>query len=829
MSNWVNGQGSSSAKLMVIGEAPGKHEDLEGIPFCGPSGELVNKMLHEAGIERSSCYVTNVVKVRPPDNDLKRLSEINYKLDDFIPTLHAELNCVKPNCILALGNLALKTLTNHEGINHYRGSILRGIHGGKVVPSVHPANLLEHRSEGIYNWKSKAFLQLDFNRAVEESLTPEFNLPVRNLWICRDSLNLMRYLERNDGNELLAVDVETFHTIPICIAFAFSSSEAISIPLLNVMSSDNPEGIGSIELATIWSLVADTLANEKIKKIGQNFKFDERILRDVGFRIKGFISDTMLKFHSCYPEFPKKLEFQTSILTREPFYKSEGSEYNYKKDPFSKLLLYNARDAIITYEINEILEKEIEEYRVKSFFYTFMMPLHRFYYELEDNGLLLDKKRHVEVIKKYEAKKIEEEEKLFELAGHSVNVNSSKQIQILLYNELKVPLRIKRRKSGKSTPSTDENVLMSLLANVVKDDKRRDIINGILRIRGYYKTLGTYLGVAKYNDKKKRKVGYEDADGRVRTSYLICGTETGRTSTNKLEPPVRDGVFGLAFQNITKHSEEGRDIRSCFIPSPGYTFIEADQSQAESRIALLLAKEYEQLELMNKIDIHILRASWITEKTYEEEMEIYKNGNDYNRQIGKHSGHANDNGVGKKRLVELVYHHSGGKIIISEWRAGEILKIINKNIPGIQNIFHAGIQQCLERDRTLIDPYGRKRTFFNRWGDELFKEAYAHIKQSVVTAKTQRAGMAIRQQLPYVRMLVESHDSLLMEVPSNNLHDACRIIKCAFEEPIDFSKCSLPRDKLIIPCDIKVSTTNWNNMQKYKVPSALEFLLSLQR
>jgi len=482
MPNWVNGVGSGSAKLIVIGECPNKYEDESGIPFAGSSGDLVDEMLKEAGTERDKCYITNVYKVRPPDNDIERIVETGYTHEYFVNILNKEISTISPNCILALGNLALKTLTPFSGINHYRGSILRSIHGGKLVSTVHPANLLEHRGEGIYTWKSKAFIQLDFNRAVEESRYPEIELPSRALWICKDSLNLANYLERNKDNEKLAVDVETYHTIPICIGLAFSSSEAISIPLLNVLSSENPEGINSTELATLWSMISEVLANEKVKKVGQNFKFDERILRGVGFKINGFYSDIMLKFHSCFAEFPKKLEFQTSILTREPYYKNEGSEYNPKKDNFSRLLLYNARDAVVTYEVDEKLEKEIEEYGVKSVYYDFTMKLHRFYYDMEDNGILLNKVRHKEVVNKYETKQRTEQITLEFLVGHPVNVQSPKQCAELLYDELKLPKRVKRRKGGKSSISTDENVLCRFSQMLLKM-KREGLLLDI-----YYKS-----------------------------------------------------------------------------------------------------------------------------------------------------------------------------------------------------------------------------------------------------------------------------------------------------------------------------------------------------
>ena len=499
MTTWVNGDGSSSAKLIIVGESPGKSEVEQGLPFVGPSGQLVNEMLTLAGINREECYVTNVVKVRPPDNDLTRLKEIGHNIDEFIPILWNEVEAIQPNAILALGDLALKTLTGKQGITKYRGSILSSIKGfPKVVPSIHPANLLEHRKGGMFHWRDKTYIQLDFNKAVRESTFKDFKLPKRELWVCKSSYNLIKFLERNQCHAKLALDIETYKATPLCIGLAFTKDEAISIPLVDLLSDINPDGITLTEMTNIWKILLEVLRDEKIKKIGQNFKFDEFILRGFGFNISGFNSDTMLKFHTLYPEFPKSLEFQTSIFTEEPYYKSEGREYNPKKDELSRLLLYNAKDAAVTRELDDILERELEEAGLVDYFYREVMPLHYLYMNIESNGLLLNKQRYKDVVEKYVAKSIETHKKLNELIGYEINPDSNPSVCNLLYNELNLPPRVRRRASGKSTLTADEEALMTLLANVKMGEKKKEIIKGILKYRGVNKTLGTYLGQPKY-------------------------------------------------------------------------------------------------------------------------------------------------------------------------------------------------------------------------------------------------------------------------------------------------------------------------------------------
>ena len=87
MSKYVGGYGCSTAKLMLIGEAPGQREEELGTPFVGPTGDLVDSCLKCTPYTRDEVYMTNVCKVRPPNNELKRLSEIGYKIEDFLPQL----------------------------------------------------------------------------------------------------------------------------------------------------------------------------------------------------------------------------------------------------------------------------------------------------------------------------------------------------------------------------------------------------------------------------------------------------------------------------------------------------------------------------------------------------------------------------------------------------------------------------------------------------------------------------------------------------------------------------------------------------------------------
>ena len=142
----VNPVGPRNSKIVLLGEYPGKDENETGIPFTGSSGNLLTQFLKQTGIERSDCYITYVIKFRPPNNQLSRLGEYNISISDSQQQCREELSCLQPNVIIPLGELALETVTGLSGISKYRGSILRSfpkIGNVKVIPTLHPSHVMK--------------------------------------------------------------------------------------------------------------------------------------------------------------------------------------------------------------------------------------------------------------------------------------------------------------------------------------------------------------------------------------------------------------------------------------------------------------------------------------------------------------------------------------------------------------------------------------------------------------------------------------------------------------------------------------------------------------
>ena len=151
----------------------------------------------------------------------------------------------------------------------------------------------------------------------------------------------------------------------------------------------------------------------------------------------------------------------------------------------------------------------------------------------------------------------------------------------------------------------------------------------------------------------------------------------------------------------------------------------------------------------------------------------------------------------------------------SEWKTGKILTKFHDTNSNIREVFHREIQEALrDNNRLLTSPHERSRQFLNRWGDELFKEAYAFIPQATVSDHLKFSAQIIERRAPWVQILSESHDSFLAQVPISQVDNAVRLFKEELDKPIDFSKCSLSRGELIIPSEVSLGVKDWEHMEK---------------
>lgn len=820
---YVGGSGSLRPKLMVVAEAPGEVEEQYGKPLVGPTGEVFDELLQAAGIDRSEVYITNVCKYRPPNNDFKRLYEIGVNLQEQVDNLWKEIRSIKPACILALGGEALAATTNYSGIHNHRGSIHPSKDGiPKVVSTFHPSNLLYQRkrkgSTGLFKYAWKYVMIADFKRALEQSKFPELRVPDRHLKVARNSLDLYRYLREHESKDIATVDIESLNCLPVCVGIGFSKCEAISVPLYSTFAGVRFSDAQPSDLAERWKLLAEFLCNPNKKIIGHNFKYDDEKLFRLGLRSGAgeVFADTLSLEHTLNPELPnKKLTTISSIRTEEPYYKDDGKEYRPNVSDPDQLFIYNARDCAVTYEVWEDQDKELTELaglyspRIREFYYDYVARLHNFYLEMERTGFGVDKHIRERLRQKYTAWHNRIQRRFKSKLGREVNCFSPKQIFQLVFNELGCPLRV----------DTGEDTMVQLMTNAIKDDYRKGILSDILEDRRVRKAKSTYVEADL------------DYDGKLRTSFFITGTETGRSTTNLLENPIRPKghSVGLAFQTITKHGDIGADVRKMLKPDNGYVFLGVDLSQAEARIVSVLCQDWELLRAFDTIDIHRRTAGLVFDYVKSIELGstcsnpkvdlIDKEGGE--RFLGKKTRHAGNYNMGPERHHADCHseaRRAGIKLDLSEYKARRNLEKFHECSPKIRGVFHREIQHYITKQRYLVNPYGRIRFFLDRVGEEMFREAYAWMPQSTVHDTLTKGGMKVKAKKLDMKWVKEDHDSFLTMVKEDEMKDIAKLMKKELEIEIDFNFCTLKRNvKLVIPCDFEWSDTNYKAMKKLKV------------
>lgn len=823
---YIPGYGPIGAKIMIVKECPSVKDDAAGKPFSD-TREL-DELLRESGINKQSCWLTTVSKFYVPPSAKGRKIPFAVRAKNAgidvaaqINELQQEVNAIKPNIIIGIGKAALWACTGKTSIESYRGSLLLGM-GCKFLATYNPSGLAWQTFDEIefIGYWNKVVIAFDLRRAFNESSTPELNIPSRILQVCKSSYELSEFRNRYKTHRAAGTDIEAGgHYLPICIGFAFTPNHGLSIPLWN---KDGISNIPDSDLVQIWLQVAEMCWELEI--IGQNFNYDRDKIRRLGFIIQNLKSDIMMKAQALDPEMPKSLGFNTSIRTKEPYYKDEGMY----EGSYADLFIGNARDACVTKEIDEVTDKELEFIKQDKYYRNFLMELPKFYLDIEEQGFRLDKNRTKELLKKYINWSERIRYQLYKIVGSEINYNSPKQISEQLYGVWGYADR-------GGTGEEELTALLNLQGKTgVSDESHRQAINLILEGRRVERTISNELMVM------------PDFDERVRTTYFPC-LDTGRSKTGQQDPPIRPTIevrdimnkkknkaLGRPFQVMTKHGDIGEDIRSQYVPdlpdeddpTDEYVFIQADGSQAEARVIFRLANDEEALELIDKHDFHALTASWFfggSEDDYSKKKLGYEHPIRFAGKTLRHAGHL---GAGKRRAAISVNTDARKfkiNITITEAIAEQALQIFHRKQPKIKQVFQADVIRQLGIDRTLYapipygfdSPYGGRRRFYERTGDELNRQAFSYIPQRSISDHTKGAGIRIKRRIPGIKIVCESHDALLFCIRRSKLKEYVPIIKQEMERPIDFMTCNIPRPKLIIPCDIEMGI-NYQEFSKFR-------------
>ena len=382
--------------------------------------------------------------------------------------------------------------------------------------------------------------------------------------IIQDKAIFEEWLEKLQKADLFAFDTETtsleyMQAQIVGVSFAVDAGEAAYVPVAH----HDLEGSNQLDRNFVLGKLRPLLEDPNKAKLGQNLKYDMSVLANHGIQLRGIAFDSMLESyvldstatrHDMNSLALKYLNHKT--IHYEDVAGKGAKQICFDQVPIATAGPYAAEDADITLQLHQHLWPKLEkEAQLKSLFCEIEMPLVSVLSHMERNGVLIDARMLAQQSAEL-AKRMEEiQSETFTIAGEEFNLSSPKQIQVILFEKLGLPVL---KKTPKGAPSTAEEVLLELAHDF-------PLPKLILEYRSMSKLKSTYT------DKLPQRI---DANtGRIHTSYHQAVASTGRLSSS--DPNL---------QNIPIRSEEGRRIRQAFIAPTGHKLLAADYSQIELRI-----------------------------------------------------------------------------------------------------------------------------------------------------------------------------------------------------------------------------------------------------
>jgi DNA polymerase-1 len=527
-----------------------------------------------------------------------------------------------------------------------------------------------------------------------------------------------------------------------------------------------PEQIGMKEAMAI---VVPIFANPDIAKIGHNLKYDIMMLKQEGIAVNGRLYDTMLASYLINPNKPNHSleDVGFEYLSRR---KKTFAEVLNKKNSFADVFVeeatrYSAEDALLAFELKDILFEKIKEAGLEGVYFDIEAPLIPVLSEMEEAGVKIDVDK-LNGLSKELAKELDStQRRIFFLSGEEFNINSPKQLAKVLFHSL----GLKPGKKTKTGFSTDVSVLEEL---AMSHELPREILNW----RSLSKLKATYVDAL--------PVLINPKTGRVHTSFNQTATATGRLSSS--DPNM---------QNIPIKGDWGRRIREAFIADKGNILLSADYSQVELRILAHLSKDDVLIEAFSKgIDVHAKTASEIFGVAVDKvttEM----------RRTAKTVNFGVIYGMSPFGLSEALS--------IPQEEAKKYIERYFENHPGVKKYIEAALSEVRQKGYT-VTLAGRRRQI----PEMLSQNSNIRAQGERLAVNSPIQGSAadiikvaminIREKLKEenlrARMLLQVHDELLFEVPESELGSMKDMVKREMEGAV----------KLLVPLSVDIGAgENW--------------------
>lgn len=787
------GRGKKDASIMVV--------------TSRPNSETFSKVLHghlaDAGIDPALCYFASAIKCRNFEMSIGRKD-----VKACAPYLEAEIQEVRPDWVLVMGNEALQSVTGHSGIMKYRGRVIEG-NGRKIMPTISPAAISRNPGQiASYMADLRFFAAQVYERSA--TVKPP---TIHTIDTSAKFKKLKQALRRAD---LLSFDIETtrapteFHDTARVVSL--SGTLVIdgklfvwALPLFHPQSPFRKSWQKALkQLVPLMAKVP--------KRIAHNGKFDSRWLRRFGEADIDLTFDTMLAAHLLDENREKGLKPQATSRLGVAAWGIDTKDL--LTTPIAEVLEYNALDTYYAYHIYLQIRKELQEQpRLMRIFKFITMPAANLLIAVEQKGAWVDRERLVTNGKIAREMRDEIERQLMEYVPETdaawypvdpkgrpreINFNPSIWARWFLFTHLGLPALAwgKLKDNGTQDPSMAEDVLLEL--------------------RDAHPAVDLMLQRSMWNQLVKAFFNAYDElltdDDRIRTTFKIAGTVTGRLSSGKED--VEKFASGRPERGVNLQ-QVPRDplVRGLFGAPPGFTFVEADFSQVELRIAAFLSRDRTMLSLYQQgEDIHAATASWVLGIP---RSQVTKD----DRKKAKAVNFGFVYGMGWRKFIYTAFTKYG--VRFTEDEAQAIRRAFFEQFSGLQS-WHARQRRLVNNNRRVQNPIGRVRHLPDIDSPEMFVRGEA--ERQAINSPVQSFGSDLcmlslieidrkfKAEQVAAFTIGTVHDALMFEVRDDHVGLAMPIIKDTMEHlPLE-KKFGCYLDVPII-ADIKVGS-HWGDAKE---------------
>lgn len=764
------GTGPGHAQIMVVGK----------MPNSGRYQQSLEEQLLEVGLSPDQIYFTQALKCRNFEDNAS-----NADVKACRQYLENEIGVIKPSHILALGNEALLATTGHSGIMKYRGRVIEK-NGYSVIPTVSPSAV--SRNPG----QLPAYMA-DLRLFANDYLGKASGVKIPKYMVVDTKKKLQALKKILFMTKEISFDIES--TINPLGEFD-PGAKMISLAGTCIVDMGGKDKIFGFALPlfhpespwrSTWRSVLRFLkeALESIPKgIAQNGKFDCRWLVHFGISMNHTF-DTMLAIHMLNENIAKGLKPNAMARLGVPPWGRDTK--NLLNDPIAEVLEYNFLDTYYTYLLKLDLKKELEEQpRVMRIFAKLMMQASRDLVHIERRGVWIDLQRlrarkpqceaklaEIETSIKSFLPPIDSEDWPVDAKGkpRDINFNASIFARWFIFDWLKMPVleRGKEKPNGDpGDPSMAESVLLHLRG-------RHPAIQLMLDRVEWQKNLSSFFNAYEV---------MHDENHRVHTTFKLAGTVTGRLSSGKVDAEKVSGKTNLRGVNL---QQVPRDpfIRGLFGAPPGWTFVEADYSQIELRIASFIANERHMKQLyIQGADIHMTTAMAVTGLPKNRVTKEIR------KKVGKPVNFGFLYGMGWRKFIDTAFNNYGA--VFTESEARGYREAYFQLFPDLMR-WHERQRRLVANHGRVQSPLGRVRHLPDIYSPD--KMVRAEAERQAINSPVQ--GFASDMALLSMTIINEEfrrqdiaghciglvHDAINFEIRDDHLAKALPIIKNTMEDP----------------------------------------------